>query len=133
MRTIVAVVALAVGLALGASLGVAYAESEATPAAYVVVGGRTIDAAGLEAYGEVAGPPAREAGIEMLARGEGDGLHLVEGTMPTDGFIAVERFRSMEDFLAFWNSADYQRAIELRKGKVELDFVVALEAVEAVE
>ena len=133
MRTIVAVVALAVGLVLGASLGVAWAEDQAAPAAYVVVGGRTIDASGLEAYGEVAGPPARAAGIEMLARGEGDGLHLVEGTMPTGGFIAVERFRSLDDFLGFWNSEAYQQAIELRKGKVELDFVVALEAVEAVE
>ena len=130
MRNIVAFAALVIGLALGASLGVAYAESEAAPVAYVVEGGRMIDASGLDAYGEVAGPPAQAAGIEMLARGEGDGLHLVEGTMPTDGFIAVERFRSLEDFLGFWNSDAYQQAIELRKGKVELDFVVALEAVE---
>ena len=130
MRTVSAVAALAAALVLGASLGMAYAESQAAPAAYVVVGGRTIDASGLDAYGEVAGPPARAAGIEMLARGEGDGLHLVEGAMPTDGFIAVERFRSLEEFLGFWNSDAYQQAIELRKGKVELDFVVALEAVE---
>ena len=130
MRTIVVIVALGVGLALGASLGVVYAESEAAPAAYVVVGGRTIDAEGMEAYVELAGPPARAAGIELLARGEGDVLHLVEGAMPTDGFIAVERFRSLEDFLGFWNSEAYQQAIELRKGKVELDFVVALEAAE---
>lgn len=128
MRTAVAIVALAVGLALGASLGVAWAESQAAPAAYVVVGGRSIDASGMEAYGELAGPPAQAAGIELLARGDGDGLHLMEGTMPTDGFIAVERFRSLEEFLGFWNSETYQRAIELRKGKVELDFVVALEA-----
>lgn len=33
----------------------------------------------------------------------------------------------MDDFTAFWNSPGYQEAIELRKGKVELDFVVALE------
>lgn len=128
MRTVLAVAALAVGLALGASLGVAWAESQAAPAAYVVVGGRMIDAAGLDAYGEVAGPPAQAAGIELLARGEGEGLHLVEGAMPTEGFIAVERFRSLDDFLGFWNSPEYQQAIELRKGKVELDFVVALEA-----
>ena len=133
MRTIVVIVALGVGLALGATLGVAYAERQAAPAAYVVVGGRTIDAEGMEAYAELAGPPARAAGIEMLARGEGDGLHLVEGAMPTDGFIAVERFNSLEDFLGFWNSEAYQQAIELRKGKVELDFVLALEAVEAAE
>ena len=114
----------------GATLGVAYAERQAAPAAYVVVGGRTIDAEGMEAYAELAGPPAQAAGIELLARAEGDGLHLLEGAMPTDGFIAVERFASLEEFLAFWNSEAYQRVIELRKGKVELDFVVALEAAE---
>ena len=130
MRTVFAVATLAVGLALGASLGVAWAESQAAPAAYVVVGGRMIDASGLDAYGEVAGPPAAAAGIELLARSDGEGLHLVEGTMPTEGFIAVERFRSLDDFLGFWNSPAYQEAIELRKGKVELDFVVALEAAE---
>ena len=130
MRTVLAVAALAAALALGASLGVAWAAGQAAPAAYVVVGGRIIDGAGLEAYGELAGPPAEAAGIELLARSEGEGLRLVEGTMPTEGFIAVERFRSMDDFLAFWNSPEYQQAIELRKGKVELDFVVALEASE---
>ena len=130
MRTVLAVAALAVGLALGATVGVAWAESQAAPAAYVVVGGRMIDASGLDAYGEVAGPPARAAGIELLARSDGEGLHLVEGTMPTEGSIAVERFRSLDDFLGFWNSPEYQEAIELRKGKVELDFVVALEAAE---
>ena len=130
MRTIVTAIALAVGLVIGASLGVAWAENAAAPAAYVVVGGRTLDTQGLEAYGELAGPPAQAAGIELLARGDGDGLHLMEGTMPTDGFIAVERFRSLEEFLGFWNSDQYQAAIELRKGKVELDFIVALEAAE---
>ncbi|MCY4013877.1 MAG: DUF1330 domain-containing protein [Gammaproteobacteria bacterium] len=44
-----------------------------------------------------------------------------------EGFVAIETFRSMDDFTAFWNSPGYQEAIELRKGKVELDFVVALE------
>ena len=33
----------------------------------------------------------------------------------------------MDEFTAFWNSPGYQEAIELRNGKVELDFVVALE------
>ena len=35
----------------------------------------------------------------------------------------------MEDFLSFWQSPGYQEAIALREGKVELDFVVAVEGV----
>ena len=101
MRTLLAAATLAVGIVLGVSMGVAWAESQAAPAAYVVVGGRMIDASGLEAYAEVATPGAQAAGIELLARNEGEGLHLVEGTMPTEGFIAVERFRSLDDFLGF--------------------------------
>ena len=50
--------------------------------------------------------------------------------VPTDGFIVIERFRSMEDFLGFWDSPDYRKAVELRAGEAELDVVVALEAVE---
>ena len=128
MRNCVAVVALSAGLVMGASLGVAYAQHAAAPAAYVIAAGRIIDPDGLQAYAEAARPVALAAGLELLARAEGDGLHLVEGEMPTDGFIAVERFTSMDDFLDFWNSPEYQKAIGLRAGKAELDFVIALEA-----
>ena len=128
MRRIVPLVTLAVGLAAGAGFGIVYAESEAAPAAYVIVSGRVIDEEGLEAYSEAAGPGAQAAGIEVLARGESDTIEVVEGQWPFDGFVVVERFRSMQDFKDFWYSPDYQKAIELRAGKVELDFVVAVEA-----
>ncbi|GIS69380.1 MAG: hypothetical protein CM1200mP9_02010 [Gammaproteobacteria bacterium] len=50
---------------------------------------------------------------------------MVEGQWPydqqADGFLVIERFDSKQAFLDFWYSDEYQAAIELRKGKVELD------------
>ena len=98
------------------------------PLAYVLVSGRVIDDTGLEAYGEAAGPLAQAAGINVLARAETANVRVMEGEWPhAEGFVAIETFRSMDDFTAFWNSPGYQEAIGLRQGKVELDFVVALE------
>ena len=129
-RLVPALAALTLGLGLGAIAGISYAESVVAPPAYVLVAGRIIDPTGLEAYGEVAGRLAQAAGIEILARQQEPGtLHVLEGKWPyADSFLTVERFRSMQELLDFWNSAGYQKAIKLRQGKVELDFVVALEA-----
>ena len=134
-RLVPALAALTLGLGLGAIAGISYAESDAAPPAYVLVAGRIIDPTGLEAYGEAAGPLAQAAGIEILARQQAPGtLHVLEGKWPyADSFLTVERFRSMQELLDFWNSAGYQKAIKLRQGKVELDFVVALEALPAAD
>ena len=123
---------LATGLILGL-LWPSAAQEQSSPAAdeplaYVLVSGRVIDDTGLEAYGEAAGPLAQAAGINVVARAEAANVQVMEGEWPyAEGFVAIETFRSMDDFKAFWNSPGYQEAIELRKGKVELDFVVALE------
>ena len=107
----------------------ALAQEEENPV-YVVVSGKVLNPDGLEAYGEAAGPAAAAAGIEVLARREAGEVVVVEGDWPFDGFVAVERFRSMDDFLAFWNSPEYQAAIKLREGKVALDFVMAVDGIE---
>ena len=126
------VLMLATGLTIGLLWpSVAQEQSSPTggePLAYVLVSGRVIDDTGLEAYGEAAGPLAQAAGINVLARAETANVRVMEGEWSyAEGFVAIETFRSMDEFTAFWNSAGYQEAIELRKGKVELDFVVALE------
>ena len=131
-RRILPVVMLAIGLTLGLLWPSAAQEQSSPPAAeplaYVLVSGRVIDDTGLEAYGEAAGPLAQAAGINVLARAESANVQVMEGEWPyTEGFVAIETFRSMEEFTAFWNSPGYQEAIGLREGKVELDFVVALE------
>ena len=117
---------LVVGFAAGTLLPGFAQEPEAL--AYVLVSGRVVDDSGLEAYGEAAGPLAQAAGIDVVARADAADLQVMEGAWPhDDGFVAIETFRSMDDFTAFWNSPGYQNAIKLREGKVELDFVVALE------
>ena len=123
---------LATGLTLGL-LWPSTAEEQGSPPAgeplaYVLVSGRVVDDTGLEAYGEAAGPLAQAAGINVLARAEAANVRVMEGEWPyAEGFVAIETFRSMDDFTAFWNSPGYQEAIGMRQGKVELDFVVALE------
>ena len=123
---------LATGLAVGLMWPSVAQEQPSPPGgeplAYVLVSGRVVDNTGLEAYGEAAGPLAQAAGINVVARAGMANVRVMEGEWPyADGFVAIETFRSMDEFTAFWNSPGYQEAIELRKGKVELDFVVAVE------
>lgn len=130
-RAVLPALMLATGLTFGL-LWPSVAQEQPPPAgeplAYVLVSGRVIDDTGLEAYGEAAGPLAQAAGINVVARADTANVHVMEGEWPhADGFIAIETFTSMDEFTDFWNSPGYQEAIELRKGKVELDFVVALE------
>ena len=96
---------------------------------YVVVSAQVQDPDGLAAYAEAARPVAQQAGLEVLGRIESVPDELVfEGSWPHPGGLTVERFESMEAFEAFWNSEAYQRAIPLREGKVNINFVVAVPA-----
>ena len=125
---------LLAGIAIGSMVSGMAEETAASqvPLAHVIVGGRILDPEGLGPYAEKAGPPAQAAGINVIARAESQGDILVtEGSWPYEGFLVIETFNSMEEFEAFWASAEYQEAIELREGKVELDFVVALPGVAA--
>jgi uncharacterized protein (DUF1330 family) len=79
------------------------------------------------AYGKAAGPLAKAAGMQMLATGEGSAIHVLEGTFPYKGRLAVEKFRSMKALLDFWKSPAYQEA---KKYRNEANFIIALEAVE---
>jgi len=115
---------LAVGFSLG---GIA---ANVSKPAFVLASGRTIDP-DLTAYAQAAGPGASAAGAKILARDSSANLTVVEGQWPydqqADGFLVIERFDSKQAFLDFWHSDEYQAAIELRKGKVELDFVLVVE------
>ena len=95
--------------------------------AYLIVSGKTISDEDLEAYSEKAGPVAQKAGINLIARNEQVTSDLLfEGSWENEGFVAIEEFSSMGHLKEFWFSSDYQEAIELREGKVKLDFVVAV-------
>jgi uncharacterized protein (DUF1330 family) len=81
-----------------------------------------------KAYSAKAGPLAKAAGLELLARGEsGRTVQVLEGKWPYEGAVAVEKFRSMKALTDFWNSKDYQEAKKLRQ---EANFIIAVEAVQ---
>jgi len=94
--------------------------------AYLVVSSRPIQPEKMGPYRAAAGPLARAAGLEILASGD-PAAHVLEGTWPHAGGLTVERYRSMEDLLKFWNSSGYQEARKLRAGLSEVNFIVAIE------
>ena len=95
--------------------------------AYLIVSGQMISNEGLEAYSEKAGLVAQKAGINIIARNEQvTSALLFEGSWEHEGFLVIEEFTSMDHLKEFWFSSNYQEAIELREGKVKLDFVVAV-------
>lgn len=125
------VTTLLTGMVLGAAL-YAYAipqgVAQPPPPAYLIVAGQTLDTTGLEPYYALARPVAQEAGLKIIARNNTvTQSQVLEGVWPYPGFVAIERFDSMQALRSFWYSQAYQQAIELRQGKVKLDFVVAIE------
>ena len=111
--------------------GVAHAQATSgEKAAYLIAAVNPVRAPAerIAKYREVAGPLARQAGVKMLGAGvPGSTLHVLEGTWPYKGRVAIKQFRSMKALLDFWNSAEYQQAKTFR---TEADFIVAFEAAE---
>jgi len=115
---------LAIGFVMGhAASGSAQGTSKA---AYLIASSRPIHPEKMAPYRQAAGPLATKAGLEILASGDPT-LHVLEGAWPHSGGLTIERYRSMDELLAFWNSPGYQEAKKLREGNVEMHFIVALE------
>ena len=94
--------------------------------AYLVVSSRPIQPEKMGPYRAAAVPLARAAGMEILASGD-PAAHVLEGKWPHAGGLTIERYRSMDDLMKFWNSNGYQEARKLRAGLAEMNFIVALE------
>ncbi len=119
---------LGLGVVAGSVATSVIAQPESIKPAFIIVSSDpspNADPEALRAYTEAAGPLAREAGIQMLARGE---VTVLEGEWPYGG-IAVERFDSMEALLGFWYSDGYQAAKKLREGQSIVHFIVAVEGI----
>ncbi|MDA0790034.1 MAG: DUF1330 domain-containing protein [Proteobacteria bacterium] len=115
-------VILMAGMAIGFTASLLQAD-EGGPA-YMIVSGTVVDPEGLGPYVRKAGPLAREAGIEVLARGN---VTVFEGEWHHPRVITIEKFTSMAALEKFWNSDGYQQAKKLREGKFVADFIVAVE------
>jgi uncharacterized protein (DUF1330 family) len=130
---VIAGAAMVVGFVTGQAYGTAPASAQAPSGqpsqprpAYMVVSSRPIAPEKMGPYRTAAGPLARAAGMEMLATGDPK-LHVLEGAWPLDGNLSIEKYRSMDDLLKFWNSPAYQQAKKLREGLSQVNFIVAIE------
>jgi len=124
-----ATVAMIVGFLAGdlhGSRASAQTPAAAPKPAYLVVSSKPIAPEKMGPYNAAAGPLARAAGLELLARGN-PRLHVLEGEWTVEGNLAIEKFRSMDDLLKFWNSPAYQEAKKLRAGLAQINFIVAID------
>ena len=123
-----AAVSMLIGVFIGeAHHAAAFAQGAAPKPAYMVVSAKSIHPDQMAPYRQAAGPLARAAGMENLASGD-PALHVLEGKWSDPGAtMTIERYRSMGDLLAFWNSPGYQQAKKLREGHVQMNFIVAVE------
>ena len=123
---LIAAMSMALGFLMGVTaLQVVTAQTAAKPA-YLVASSRPIHPDKMAPYRAAAGPLATKAGLEILASGD-PSAHVLEGVWSHSGGLTIERYRSMEDLLAFWSSPGYQEAKTLRAGNVEMNFIVAIE------
>ena len=124
-----AVVAMVIGFVGGQLSGTRAAAQ--TPAAgprpaYLVVSSTPVAPEKMGPYQEAAGPLARAAGLEIVGRGD-PRAHVLEGQWTLGSSLAIEKFRSMDDLLKFWNSPAYTEAKKLRAGLSKIDFIIAIE------
>jgi len=124
-----AAVAMVIGF-IGGQLTGARAAAQ-TPAAgprpaYLVVSSTPIAPEKMGPYQQAAGPLALAAGLQIIGRGD-PRAHVLEGQWTLGSNLAIEKFRSMDDLLTFWNSPAYTEAKKLRAGLAKIDFIVAIE------
>ena len=93
---------------------------------YVVANMKVLDPSCLEEYGAIAGPLVQQYGGEYVAQAAEP--EVVEGEWPQGFQTIILKWPSREAFMAFWNSPEYEKAKEIRKGKVLLNNVILQEA-----
>lgn len=125
-----AIVLLLSGIVIGMFIDVNFADASVdNKSGFLIVAGRTVDSQGLEPYVAAAGGAIASAGLNRVARSaEISAEQVLEGNWPYEGFVAIEQFDSLDQVLAFWHSDHFQEIKKLRDGKIEIDFVIAVEA-----
>src|ERR1051326_8877356 len=98
----------------------------ASKPAYLVSSLRLLQPERLGPFRQAAAPLTAKAGAQSLAAGD-PSLRVLEGRWDHDGSVLViERYPSMDDLLAMWNSPDFQAAKKLTTGLVDVNFTVAI-------
>ena len=102
-------------------------EPSAPKPAYLISSVRILEPGRLGPFREAAAPLTRKAGAQPLVAGDPT-LHVLDGTWDYKGStLVIERYPSMADVQALWNSPEFQAARKLSTGFVEVNFVVAIE------
>ena len=120
----VALCAFAIGFVTARSINAAEVKA---PPAYMIVSSKLLKPEAIQAYRDAAGPLARAAGLEYVARASAEQMLVLEGEWPNKDGVTIERFRSMKDLKDFWYSDGYQKAKKLREGVSQINFIVAVE------
>lgn len=93
--------------------------------AYLIAAWHTKEPEALGPFSDLVLPLAQKAGYQMLAI---QPPVLLEGRWPYSGKLIVQQYDSMQALEAFWNSPSHAKAKQLRAGKVDSHFVLAVEA-----
>ncbi|MGF7234959.1 MAG: DUF1330 domain-containing protein [Frankia sp.] len=91
------------------------------PKGYVILTEAIKDRAGMDAYGRAAGPSIVEGGVTVLAVDAEP--EVLEGEWHGDQTVVLE-FASVEAARAWYESATYQKAKELRHAAAETNAVI---------
>ena len=99
-----------------------------TPSAYLIISVNEMHIDQMGPYFEST-PPILEKyvdNVEALANAVEEDIVTLEGEWNFPGRILIEEFSSMEELKAYWYSDEYQAAILLREGLVEMNFAIAI-------
>ena len=90
-------------------------------AAYVIISARITDPEQFKRYQDLAGPSLRSHGGRVMAAGSD--FERMEGQWEKPTVVMLE-FESVEQAKNWYESPDYQDAIEARTGAAEFDLIV---------
>ena len=124
MESLPIVIALVAGIGLGIAIHIFMMKNRKP--VYLVVSAEVRNEEALEPYRQQAVPLAEAAGLEILGSGE---IELMEGDWDHFPALTLEKFDSKAALHKFWYSQEYQQAKKLREGHLDVQFIVALEAV----
>ena len=103
--------------------------AQGMPSAYLIISVNEMHIDQMGPYFESI-PPILEKyvdNVETLANAVEEDIVTLEGEWNFPGRILIEEFSSMEELKAYWYSDEYQAAILLREGLVEMNFAIAIE------
>lgn len=96
--------------------------------AYLIGAATITDFENLPNYRAKAEPLARQGGYVVMASGdtESGSAKLLEGEWPATGLLFIEKYDSMDDLMAFANSAEFAKLEDLRNTVADVHFMFAL-------